>query len=223
MRAVGRVKPGRNGIALAARNDRDLMRRLGPEREKRSGGADHHLTHVDVRVRRMEHQLAPRVAAGKVLGSPRIEKDHDRDPPIPCAIARQRGVAVLVGNEKASGFVAQELERLMSRQRDPESLRQRRCQIRQTPIDETARGVADRKLCRMPDASDGFRAPVAMHGGRRASRGTRVGQHGIARRRIEKIFEENSWPDVLPIEHDLFAWHVVFVVPRPDPHVKIAS
>jgi hypothetical protein len=32
----------------------------------------------------------------------------------------------MVGNEEASGFVAQELERLMSRQRDPESLRQRR-------------------------------------------------------------------------------------------------
>jgi hypothetical protein len=48
-----------------------------------------------------------------------------------------------------------------------------------------------------------------MHGGRRASRGSHVGQQGIARRRIEKIFEEQSWPDVLPIEHDPIAWHQV--------------
>ena len=161
---------------------------------ERSRFADDRLTEVDVRVRRMEDQLAPRVAAGEVRGSLRIEKDHDRDPPIPCPIACQRGIAVLVGDEEASGLVAEELERLMSRQRDSESLGQRRCQVRQTPIDETTSDVRDRQLCRVPDARHGFRAPVAMHGSCCARHGTRIGQPGIARRRIEKLFKEKSRP-----------------------------
>jgi hypothetical protein len=44
----------------------------------------------------------------------------------------------------------------------------------------------------MPDAGGDFRSPVAMHGGRRARCGTSVGQHGVARRRIEKVFEEKQ-------------------------------
>jgi hypothetical protein len=74
LRAVDRMKPGRNGIALAARHHPYLVRRLRPEREKRLGGADDRMTYVDVRGRRMEDQLAPCVAAGKVLWSLRIEK-----------------------------------------------------------------------------------------------------------------------------------------------------
>ena len=102
-----------------------------------------------------------------------------------------------MGHEKVAGFVAQELQQLMIGQRHPESLCQRGFEVRQTLLDETAGGVGDCKLCRMPDAGSDFHAPVAMHRGRRARRGTSVGQYGIAPRRIEKVLEQKE----VEVEH----------------------